>query len=216
MVLRAAGWPVMVIALTSALWGGVVSQWHRHAVVPQRLRTPRGAQHFSIGRLQGCWSDRRRLWTTSWPPAPTQLITLAFPLPGDPRAMNGCAGEHSARPWIARNEQVKGSSPFPGSQPCDQRRCKRIATRMSLASLAQRSLSRSFDPVRRAATRPTVDSLSVRFVDPSPGSVPRRDACRAQSGSRGGGLSRDELVLLWCSPGPSPGCRPRMARVGSR
>jgi hypothetical protein len=36
-VLRAAVGPVMVIALTSALRGGVVSQWHRHVVVPQRF-----------------------------------------------------------------------------------------------------------------------------------------------------------------------------------
>jgi hypothetical protein len=51
-VLRAALWAVTVSALTSALRGGVVSQWHRHGVTPQRFRAPR-ARHLSIGRLQG-------------------------------------------------------------------------------------------------------------------------------------------------------------------
>ena len=72
----------------------------------------------SIGRLQGLLvgsapGELTAVDNVDARGAPTQLITLAFPLPGDPRAMNGCAGEHSARRRIARNEQVKGSSPFP-------------------------------------------------------------------------------------------------------
>jgi hypothetical protein len=62
--------------------------------------------------------------TTGWQRnrgAPAQLITLGFPFPGDRRTAGDRAGEHSAQPQVARNEQARGSSPRPGSNVAGQR-----------------------------------------------------------------------------------------------
>ena len=50
-----------------------------------------------------------------------QLITRRLPLPGDPRAIGDCHSEHSVDLKTACNEEVRGSSPRPGSQRHAQR-----------------------------------------------------------------------------------------------
>jgi hypothetical protein len=84
-------------------------------------------RHLSIGRLQGLLmrsaaGERTAVDNFDARGARTQLITRRLPLRAPRCRASDSADEHTADPKIARNEQVRGLSPRPGSQQCDQRR----------------------------------------------------------------------------------------------
>jgi hypothetical protein len=187
---RAAVWPAMVIALTSAL-----RVWRGFAMAPScryaaTLPGTGGNRTSSLEALQApvvrsAAGELTAVDNVDARGAPTQLITLAFPLPGHRRATSDRAGEHTVEGQIARNEQARGSSPRPGSNiltSADATNCGALVPRVVSTAVVEQITRSCRCPAARLSADISHPSGATLALDPR--STPLRSSRPCKSGKR--------------------------------